>query len=102
MLFLLNKLLEENTGVFDTVTEVIIELQPKFNPKMCFVSHTLFAKLCDYYALQPGKMKFERAGNKLKNYSGDKGVFVKNTYKNSANRCAKGIRFSCAKNGKSY
>lgn len=82
VLVLLNKLLVENDKIFETVTSVIVELQPKFNPKMCFVSHVLFTKLCDHYNGKTVKIKFERASNKLKNYGGDKGKFVKNTYKN--------------------
>ena len=83
VLTLLNKLLSEESETFSKVTKVIIELQPKFNPKMCFVSNVIFTKLCDFYTNNACvKIKFEKACLKLKNYKGDKGAFVKNTYKN--------------------
>jgi hypothetical protein len=68
--------------LFLSVTHVIIELQPRFNPKMCFISNIIFTKMCDYYINKDVVIKFDRAKNKLKNYKGDKGEFVKNTYKN--------------------
>lgn len=67
---------------FLEVEKVIIELQPKCNPKMCFCSNVIFTKLCDYYKESEVKIKFERASVKLKKYKGDKGLFVENTYSN--------------------
>lgn len=81
-LIFLNELLTKKKDIFLKVTDVIIELQPRFNPKMCFMSNVIFSKFCDYYLDANVNIKFEKAKNKLKNYSGDKGEFVKNNYKN--------------------
>jgi hypothetical protein len=81
-LLFLNELLVDKEDIFSKVTDVIIELQPRFNPKMCFMSNVIFSKFCDYYLNKDVVVKFEKAKNKLKNYSGDKGEFVKNSYKN--------------------
>lgn len=67
---------------FSKVSHVVIELQPRFNPKMCFISNVLFTKLCDYYMDSDVIIRFDKAKNKLKNYKGEKGDFVKNTYTN--------------------
>lgn len=81
-LVFLNDLTKDKEEEFLKVTDVIIELQPRFNPNMCFMSNVIFSKLCDYYLNTDVLVKFEKAKNKLKNYKGDKGEFVKNTYKN--------------------
>lgn len=81
-LLFLNDLIKEKEEEFLKVTDVIIELQPRFNPKMCFMSNIIFSKLCDYYLNMDVIVKFEKAKNKLKNYKGNKGEFVKNTYEN--------------------
>lgn len=81
-LVFLNELINNKKEDFLKVTDVIIELQPRFNPKMCFMSNVIFSKLCDYYLNTNVSVKFEKAKNKLKNYKGNKGEFVENTYKN--------------------
>jgi hypothetical protein len=83
-------LFNDHQEAFEFVDDVIIELQPRFNPKMCFVSNVLFTKLCEKFIGTGCKVRFDRAKNKLKNYCGDKGAFVKNTY---ANRKSKSIEF---------
>jgi hypothetical protein len=80
VLLLLNDLKQEE--ILSKVTDVIIELQPRFNPSMCFVSNVMFTKFCDIYIDTDVSVKFEKAKNKLKNYKEDKGEFCKNTYKN--------------------
>jgi hypothetical protein len=82
VLLLINRLLEEDYEKFIKVKKVIIELQPRFNPKMCFVSNVLFSKFCDFYTNSDVKIKFEKASVKLKKFTGDKGEYIKNTYKN--------------------
>jgi hypothetical protein len=78
----INFFFEENVETFSSIRNVVIELQPKFNPKMCFVSNVIFTLFCELYNGTETVVKFDRAKNKLKNYCGDKGEFVKNTYKN--------------------
>jgi hypothetical protein len=90
VLLLINRLLEEDYEKFIKVTKVIIELQPRFNPKMCFVSNVLFSKFCDFYTNSDVKIKFEKASVKLKKFTGDKGEYIKNTY---INRKLKSIEY---------
>lgn len=82
---------------FLDVTKVIIELQPKFNPKMCFCSNVIFTKMCDYYKESDVKIKFERASMKLKNYKGDKGCFVENTYSNRKKKSIEYVEYQIKK-----
>lgn len=57
---------------FATVSKIVIELQPKINNKMKFVSHILYGKLVDCIAKQHLKtqVRFVRAAKKLKAYTG--------------------------------
>ena len=55
--------------MFDTLTEVVIELQPSFSPKMKLISHVVYGKLLEHLNyLIP--IKFVRASQKLKAYTG--------------------------------
>ena len=101
-----NTIVEDNKEIFDQLTSCILELQPKINPKMGFTSHILYGKLCDIFLDKPCSIKFERANQKLKKYTGDKGVYVANTYKN---RKAKAVEYvanilnsDCLLNGVDY
>jgi hypothetical protein len=52
------------------ITQIIIELQPKINQKMKFTSHIIYGKLVDIYREQGTTIKFVRASQKLKAYTG--------------------------------
>ena len=52
------------------VNTVLIELQPKCNPKMLFTSHILYGKLVELYKETNITVKFVRASQKLKAYTG--------------------------------
>ena len=101
-----NTILEDNKEIFDQLTSCILELQPAINPKMKFTSHILYGKLCDIFLDKSCSIKFERANQKLKKYTGDKGQYIKNTYKN---RKMKAIEYvnnilqgDCLSNGADY
>jgi hypothetical protein len=67
-------LYEENKALFDSLTICAIELQMNKNGNMRFVSHVLFAKLCDIMLHKNGNLnttvKFVNASFKLKVYDG--------------------------------
>lgn len=59
-----------NNKVFKILTHVYIELQPKCNSKMLFISHILYGKLVELYNKQNTIIRFVRASQKLKAYTG--------------------------------
>ena len=59
---------DENKELFNSVTQVLIELQPKVNQKMKFVSHIIYGKLVEL--LGNATIRFVRASQKLKAYKG--------------------------------
>jgi len=61
---------DENRDVFDRLTQVIIELQPKLNQKMKFTSHIIYGKLVELFYEKKTTIRFVRAANKLKAYTG--------------------------------
>lgn len=63
---------DSNNELFRSVTQVLIELQPKVNQKMKFTSHILYGKLVELYAKDNSKttIRFVRASQKLKAYTG--------------------------------
>lgn len=61
---------DTNKDLFSSVTDVIIELQLKVNPKMKFISHVLFGKFTDLYSSSKTNIRFIGASNKLKAYTG--------------------------------
>lgn len=73
---IVNSKLEElyNTynTIFTSLTAIYIELQPKVNAKMCFTSHIIYGKLVDLYKDTNVKIRFVRAAQKLKAYTGPK------------------------------
>lgn len=77
-----------NESIFKCITKVFIELQPKLNPKMKFVSHLIFGKLCDLFDSNGinACIQFIRASQKLKAYKGEaiecniKNAYVKRKY----------------------
>ena len=86
-LLIINKVVEvynKNIQIFKNLTEILIELQPKINPKMTFISHILFGKIIEL--LPNVKLNFVRASSKLKAYNGPeiecklKGDYAKRKY----------------------
>jgi hypothetical protein len=69
-LLVINKaeMLINGNDLFSSVSDVVIELQPKVNPKMKFVSHVLFGKMCSM--LPSSSIRFVGAARKLKAYTG--------------------------------
>lgn len=67
----INKLQDiyEQNPVFKTLTSILIELQPKCNPKSLFISHILYGKFVELYK-NTIPIKFVRASQKLKAYTG--------------------------------
>lgn len=60
----------ENQDIFEKVDSIHIELQPKVARKMIFVSHILYGKFIDLYKGTSVPIKFVRASQKLKAYTG--------------------------------
>jgi hypothetical protein len=60
----------ENKDLFDSIDSVILELQPSFNAKMKFVSHIIYGKLTEIYMDTNVPIRFVRASQKLKCYTG--------------------------------
>lgn len=52
------------------LTNIFIELQPKINRKMVFTSHIIYGKLVELYKDTNVPIKFVRASQKLKAYTG--------------------------------
>lgn len=69
---------DQNIELFKQIDTVLIELQPKCNPKMLFTSHILYGKLVELYSTPTNvsttvptpTIKFVRASQKLKAYTG--------------------------------
>lgn len=74
---------DENKILFDQLSSIIIELQPKINQKMKFTSHIIYGKLVDLMRGLDCKIRFVRASQKLKAYTGPeiecklKGLYAK-------------------------
>lgn len=60
----------DNNKILQNVTQVIIELQPKVNQKMKFTSHIIYGKLVELYKDTNTTIRFVRAAQKLKAYTG--------------------------------
>lgn len=66
----LQSIFDENIELFNSVTQVLIELQPKVNRKAIFTSHILYGKLVELYKDTTTTIRFIRASQKLKAYTG--------------------------------
>lgn len=66
----LNEILIDYDDLFQNVGKILIELQPKINNKMKFVSHIIYSKFVEYYIGKPTMIRFVRASQKLKAYKG--------------------------------
>lgn len=60
----LNEIYNSNQEIFSQITQVLIELQPTFNPSMKLISHVIYGKLVEL--LVDCNIKFIRASQKLK------------------------------------
>lgn len=60
----------DTNDVFRDLTSILIELQPKINRKAVFTSHVLYGKLVQLYKDTPVPIRFIRASQKLKAYTG--------------------------------
>ncbi len=67
----LNDILKDNK-VFKDVDKVLIELQPKVNQRMKFISHIIYGKLVEFYKETRTKIRFVTAKTKLRVYDGPK------------------------------
>lgn len=61
---------DSNLTIFESVNQVLIELQPGINKKMIFTSHLVYAKLVELYRHTSTTIRFVRASQKLKAYTG--------------------------------
>ena len=60
-----------NKDIFTNISKILIELQPKINNKMKFVSHIIYGKFVELYKEYPSvQIRFVRATQKLKCYNG--------------------------------
>lgn len=66
----LNQILIDYDDLFQNLKKILIELQPKINNKMKFVSHIIYSKFVEYYMGRPTMIRFVRASQKLKAYKG--------------------------------
>lgn len=63
---------DNNKDLFNSIKKIRIELQPKINPKMTFVSHVIYAKFLDILRDNVDiDIKFVRATEKLKAFKDD-------------------------------
>lgn len=63
----LNEIYSSNKDIFDKLTHIFIELQPKINQRMKFVSHIIYGKLTDLQNESSNtKIRFISASKKLK------------------------------------
>ena len=61
---------ETNIDIFNQLTTIIIELQPKINQKMKFISHIIYGKLVELFYDKKTTIRFVRAAHKLRAYTG--------------------------------
>lgn len=66
----IQEIYDENESIFESVDKIFIELQPTCARKMVFVSHILYGKFIDLYKDTKVPIKFVRASQKLKSYTG--------------------------------
>jgi hypothetical protein len=66
----LQSIYDQNIDIFKQIKNIVIELQPKVNQKMKFVSHIIYGKLVELYYNTNTTVRFVRAAQKLKAYTG--------------------------------
>lgn len=78
----IEELFNNNVSLMMNITNITIELQPRINHKMKFISHVIYTKLIDLFRERDILIRFEGAGRKLKVYTGPKiECNLKNPYK---------------------
>ena len=70
VLLKIQEIYDSNKEIFVKLTNVNIELQPKINQKMKFISHIIYGKLVELYYNTTTTIRFVRAAQKLKAYNG--------------------------------
>jgi hypothetical protein len=65
----IQQIYNENEELFKSIKSINIELQPKCNPKMLFISHIIYGKFIELFS-NTIPIKFVRASMKLKAYTG--------------------------------
>jgi len=79
----LQDIYNDKIHIFNQITSIIIELQPKINQKMKFISHIIYGKLVELYYNTSTTIRFVRASQKLKAYTGPQmECKLKGTYAN--------------------
>lgn len=66
----LQTIYNDNIDIFINIKSIVIELQPKINQRMKFISHILYGKLVELYYNSTTTIRFVRAVQKLKAYTG--------------------------------
>lgn len=66
----IQEIYNNHKNIMDNVTQILIELQPKLNQKMKFTSHIIYGKLVEIYRHTNTTIRFVRASQKLKCYTG--------------------------------
>ena len=66
----LQSVYDTNIDIFNQIKSIVIELQPKINQKMKFISHIIYGKLVELYYNTNTTIRFVRASQKLKAYTG--------------------------------
>lgn len=66
----LQSIYDDNIEIFAKIRGIVIELQPKVNQKMKFISHIIYGKLVELYYNTSTTIRFVRAAQKLKAYNG--------------------------------
>lgn len=66
----LQRIYDDNIDTFRCIKSIVIELQPKVNQKMKFISHIIYGKLVELYYNTTTTVRFVRAAQKLKAYTG--------------------------------
>jgi len=70
LLLKIEKMYIDNKELFDKLTDILIELQPKVNRKSIMVSHVLYSKFIDIFKDKKINIKFVSASKKLLAYDG--------------------------------
>lgn len=65
----LTELYHQHQDAFLHVENILIELQPMFNPSMKLISHIIYGKLVEWYMNTECTIKFVRASQKLNAYT---------------------------------
>ena len=66
----IQEIFNDNKDIFTSVKQILIELQPKINRKAIFTSHIIYGKLVELYKETDTTIRFVRASQKLKAYTG--------------------------------